>query len=355
MRAEPIALWVVPVGAIGGAARHILDAARVGIPGWRLVTLCPEGELADALRALGRPVVTGELGPEFGVGSSVRTLRRTVHTLRPRIVHTHLAYADIVAALALSAGRLRHDAPRLVSTEHGIAPDDRMYHGSRAKSSVMAAAHRARTSAFDALIAVSSSTREVMLAKWRPRTPISVIYNGVDRPPPSTPTPGLRVVSLARLAPEKGIDRLLDAFALVHREHPEATLVVAGTGPLEADLRARAERVGLGEVVEFPGFVDAAALLATSDVVVQLSVWENCSYTLLDACAAGVGVVATPVGGNPEILPAHCLVDPESTAAVAETILTQALDLSRRPGLGEWPTVAAMTDRLADAYRRVIA
>lgn len=351
---NPIALWVIPVSDLAGVARHTLDAVRVGIPGWRTVVLCPQGPLADTLRDRDQAVITGDFGPASGMRTSLATLRRTIDTIRPRVIHTHLAYADIIAALALGpAGlRRRRGGPRLISTEHGIAPDDSMYHGTPLKSAVMARAHQARTLAFDELIAVCQSTRAVMAAKWHPRSPITVVFNGVDRPlPPPTPSPGLRIVSISRLAPEKGISRLLDAFAVLHSDRPDATLTLAGTGPLDVELRLQAARLGIGSAVEFPGYTAASDLLANHDVLVQLSVWENCSYTILDACTAGLGVVATPVGGNPEILPPLCLAPADDAVGVAALIRSQAAHLGLRPALPElWPTVADMTAGIAAVY-----
>ena len=359
MPVPPLALWVIPVPDLGGVARHALDVAEVGVPGWRVVFFCPPGPLADALRARGAAVLTGRFGPDAGVAASVRSLRRTIRTLRPAVVHSHLAYADIAAALAT-----RGLPVRLVSTEHGIAGDAGVYHGSAARARAMALAHRTRLRAFDALIAVSDATRAAMQAAWRPRRPITVIRNGVDptpalvepvETPQVAPVETLRVASLARLSPEKRIDRLLDAFALVRRERPDARLTVAGTGPLLADLRAHAARLGIDPAVDFPGHVDAGTLLADTDVLVQLSVWENCSYTLLDACVAGVGVVATPVGGNPEILPARCLVPADDAAAVRDAILAQATQPASRPSLPpEWPTRPAMAAGVAAVYDRAL-
>ena len=119
-RPDPLALWVVPVGELGGVARHVLDVARVGVPGFRVWYLVPPGPLAERLRDLGAPVLTGELGPSAGTATSVATVRRTVTALRPAIVHSHLAYADVVVALATAGLPVR-----LVSTEHGIAGDDK--------------------------------------------------------------------------------------------------------------------------------------------------------------------------------------------------------------------------------------
>lgn len=345
------ALWVVPVSGVGGVARHVLDVARAGIPGWRLVVLAPPGPLVDQLRELDVPTLVEDFGPAAGVRSSRASLAHAVSRLRPDVVHTHLAYADIIAA------SIPRGAAALVSTEHGIAADDRVYHGSRARSAVAAGVHRARMERFDALVAVSQATARAMLDKWHPRQPITVIPNGVDRPgATSSPAPGLRVTSLARLAPEKGLPEVLDAFAVVLADHPEARLTMAGDGPMREDLMRRCRVLGIEHAVEFPGFVDSTELLDRNDVLVQLSVWENCSYSLLDAVAEGTGVVATPVGGNPEILPPECLVDRENADAVAASIVDQGLHPDRRPSLpAGWQTCADMTAGIAEVYESALA
>ncbi len=364
---DPLVLWVIPVCELGGVARHVLDVARVGIPGFRVWFLCPPGPLAEALRELQAPVLTGDLGPQAGTATSVRTLRRTVARLRPAIVHSHLAHADVVTAAATVGLPVT-----LVSTEHGIAGDDRVYHGNPVRQRIMAAVHRLRARRFASLIAVAQATAEAMRVKWRVRD-VTVIYNGIDRPAAS-PRPGaasnsplpqsledftappaaLRVSSLARLSPEKGLPDLLTAFAVLHRRHPEATLTIAGEGPLREELIQQAAQLGLSSQVTFPGFVDASGQLARSDVLVQLSVWENCSYALLDALVAGVGVCATAVGGNPEILPPECLVPAGDPEAIATAIAAQA-DPARRPTLrAEWPSVTDMTELIAAEYERVL-
>lgn len=348
----PTALWVVPVSNLAGVARHVLDVARAGVPGWRLVFLAPPGDLPEALRDAGAAVLVEPFGPDHGTRASVASLRHAVRTLRPAVVHSHLSHADIVAAMAVGRGT------RLVTTEHGIARDDLVYHRSATKARVMAAVHAARMRRFDAVIAVSRATADAMADKWRPRQPVVVIPNGVDpgvsrlapvAPRPPRP-PGLRVLSLSRLAPEKRLPALLDGFAALHREHPDARLTIAGTGEEEAALRTYVDRLGLGDVVRLPGFVDPDAAMAEHDVVAMLSVWENCSYALLDAAARGLGVVASDVGGNPEQLPAQCLVDADDPEAVAAALATQGLDPASRPGLDGWPTVAEMCARIGAVY-----
>lgn len=342
--AEPIALWVVPVAELGGVARHVLDVTRQGIEGFRLVVLCPPGPIAKRLQAQGSAVIADSFGPGQGVAASVGTLRHAVRTLRPAIVHSHLAYADLVlAATPLPAGIRR------VSTEHGIAAPDGVYHGGGMAAHTMAALHTARVRRFDRLIAVSHATRQVMIDKWRVGGEITVIPNGVDRPAVVAATAGdhgPRVLSLSRLSPEKRIDQLIKAFALLRSGRPDASLTIAGEGPQSAQLRAQVTSAGMADAVRFVGFVDPAVAMGEADVVAQLSVWENCSYTLLDAAAYGLGIVASDVGGNPEIVRPESLVDADDLVAVAAA-LAGATDLRPDPPR---LTVADMCRRIGAVY-----
>ena len=129
-------------------------------------------------------------------------------------------------------------------------------------------------------------------------------------PEPRAATGAARRVPGPAGAPRSGCPSWSPPSRLVAADHPDARLTLAGTGPLEDDLRSQVTRLGLDDRVSFPGFVDAAALLGRAHVMALLSVWENCSYALLDALAHRVGVVASPVGANPEMVPADCLVDP---------------------------------------------
>ncbi len=344
----PLALWVVPVSNLAGVARHALDVAREGIPGWRLAFLAPPGDLPRELRALGADVIEGSFGPDHGLRASSAVLRDVVSRLRPEVVHSHLSYADIVVGLA--AGLVRGQRPRLVTTEHGIARDDVVYHHSSLKARVMATAHTARLWRLDAAIAVSRATAEAMQDKWHPRREIVVIPNGVDPVERASRAPGLRILSLARLAPEKRTTALIEGFARLVHEHPEATLTLAGTGEQEHVLRRQVDRLGLTRSVSLPGFVDPVSAMAEHDVLAMLSIWENCSYALLDAAIAGMGVVASNVGGNPEIVAPTSLVDATDATAVARALAVQGLDVASRPGLDGWPSVAHMCARISDVY-----
>lgn len=357
MRSRGLALWCSPVAEIGGVARHVLDAIRVGVPGWRIVLVCPEGHLAEQARALGAAVITAPVSPADGMRTAVTALRRALQKVGPDLLHTHLAFADLIGVAAVAGLRSgRGQRIRLVSTEHGIAGAKGYYQSSRAAATVKSVAHRARLHRTDAVIAVSDSTRDQIRAQWGTGAPITVVRNGVDAPGDAPdPQSGLRILSLARLAPEKRIDQVIDAFSLVAAEHPAARLVIAGAGSEEGALRAQVTALGLEAAVQFPGHVGAHDVLVQSDVVVQLSDWENLSYTLLDAVAYGLGVVATDVGGNAEIVPGHCLVEGRATEAVARAIIEQGLHISSRPRATGPASAGAvgMTTEIAAVYSGV--
>jgi glycosyltransferase involved in cell wall biosynthesis len=139
------------------------------------------------------------------------------------------------------------------------------------------------------------------------------------------------------------------AFAELRRSRPHATLTIAGEGPLLAELAGPGRAPGLDDAVDFPASCRPTSCWRTPTLA-QLSWWENCSYSLLDALVAGVGVCASPVGGNPEILPPECLVVPDDAERVAAVIAAQA-EVGRRPSLAStWPTVSEMTRSIGGVY-----
>lgn len=344
-RPVPTALWVVPVSDLGGVARHALDVARVGLPGYRLVVCAPEGPLLDRLRDAGIPVVTLQIEGRV-VPQVVRDLRRTIRRLRPAVVHSHLAKADFLVAAATAGLPVR-----VISTEHHVPADLRLFHAGALRRSTRRIAHHARIRRFDHLIAVSESTARDLRRHWRPTVPVSVVLNGVDRREAQPRPAGLRVLALSRLAPEKNVEDVVRAFAQVHDDHPEASLTVAGAGPSSTRIKAVVDELGLAAAVRFPGFVDADTAMADHDVLVQASFTDNLSYTLLDAVAAGMGVAATDVGGNAEILPPHCLAPVGDVRALAVRIVEQGTRPEQRPTLpSAIPTVDGMARDVVAVY-----
>ena len=358
-------LWVVPVPDFGGVARHVLDVAQTGIPGYRLVVCAPEGKLTERLRELNIPVHAVPFGPSRGFRTSFASLTHVIEQEKPAIVHSHLAYADVIAAAVVNSLKMRRLAnrsltvPTLITTEHGIAGDDAVYHGTSRRSKLMEQVHRVRLWGTNAAIAVSRSTAEQMRRKWGARR-VNIIYNGVDAPrlraavhkhrvPTEPDAP--RILSLSRLSPEKGIDVLIEAFAQLRTVYPKAHLEIAGEGDLADTLAQQVRELHISDAVTFSGFVDPLEAMGRSDMVVQLSLWENCSYTLLDAKAAGLKTVATNVGGNPEILAPNELVDRRQNAfcdSVLEALMRNCE--ASAPSAWTWVTNAEMTAQIAELY-----
>jgi sugar transferase (PEP-CTERM/EpsH1 system associated) len=199
------------------------------------------------------------------------------------------------------------------------------------------------------LLAVSGDLGRELVTAWGvPAERVSVIANGVDldgfaRPGPVEAlreTLGLApehrvIMSVGGLRPVKDYPTLIRAFARVRAVRPEARLVIVGGergGGNQGELEALAVSLGVGPMVLFPGVrQDINDLLALSDVYVNSSVFEGMSNTILEAMAASRPVVATDVGGNPELVRdgiSGYLVPPRDPSALAGRLVDLLADPS---------------------------
>lgn len=186
-------------------------------------------------------------------------------------------------------------------------------------------------------IAVSEANRRVLVHDYGlPAERLVVIPNNVDIDVFAPPTADRRraaraalnlgderaLLTLARLHEQKGLDILLDAAAQVPAG--DWTLLIAGVGPLEDDLKRQAAELGLGDRVRWLGWCDdSVAALAAADLFVLPSRYEGQPIALLEAMAAGVPVLATAVAGTPEALDdgrLGTLAPPEDPAALAHAL-----------------------------------
>ena len=117
---------------------------------------------------------------------------------------------------------------------------------------------------------------------------------------------GRKVLFLSRFVREKGLFELVEAFARISKEYPDARMVMAGDGPVYEELEQTILEVGLSDVVELPGYIrgeDKAVVLNDADIFVLPTYYgEGCPVSMLEAMAAGLAIVSTPVGGIPDIL-----------------------------------------------------
>jgi glycosyltransferase involved in cell wall biosynthesis len=170
---------------------------------------------------------------------------------------------------------------------------------------------------------------------------ISIIPNGVDQHAfePSTPRAARRrIVTVANLRPEKAHDVLMDAAAIVLTTHPDAEFWCVGGGVLADHLPAEAARRGLGGRVRFLGHRDdVPKMLAEADIFVLPSRSEAMPNGVVEAMAAGLPIVATRVGGIPEVIvDGHTglLVPPDDAAALSRALLRLIDDPALATSLG---------------------
>lgn len=116
---------------------------------------------------------------------------------------------------------------------------------------------------------------------------------------------GIRTVTVGRLSPEKGHAGLLEAFAVLAKDHPAARLRLVGSGPEEQALQALSRSLGIVGQVEFVGRLsesEALAEISRSDILVLPSLMEGLPVVLMEAMALGVPVIASQVAGIPELV-----------------------------------------------------
>ncbi|HEY4413611.1 MAG TPA: glycosyltransferase [Gaiellaceae bacterium] len=232
----------------------------------------------------------------------------------PDLVHAHFFLSALPAALL----------PRpLVETEHWTAflPEDPTRLGLPLKLAARIVLRHART-----VMPVSESLAAAMRdAGIRGR--FEVVPNAVDtslfRPGPGGG--GRRVVTVGLLQHQKGIDVLLRAFAQVRERRPDTVLDIVGDGPERSTYEKLRTTLGLDESVVFHGFEpkpEIAARLAESDLFVLASRFDNNPCVLVEAQAAGLPIVASRVGGIPEIVEGNgLLAEPEDVDSLAARIL----------------------------------
>ncbi len=384
--AAPLVLHVVRPAA-GGMREHVLNLLAGMDRGsyHPAVAFPPDPGWEERLRRLGVPAFSLPIAPGLSPArdlEAVRRLRCLIVQLAPALIHCHGAKAALVARLAAAAPlRQQPGAPRAVATPVVYTVHGPSAPGSPARAWLADLAERRLAPATAAFIAVSRPLGERVVRAWRvPPERVHVIPNGIDLGPfhrmPSRArarralglAPGRPAIGMAaRLAPEKGADSFIRAAALIARRHGDIQFAVAGDGPERLRLERQAADLGLGDRIRFLGFqANIPVVLAALDVFVVPSRSEGLPLVLLEAMAAGRAVVATRVGGVPDVVadgrtgllvPPH---DPHALVLAAgllleDEVLRQRLAAAARRHVQRCFTRDLMVERTTAVYRSLLA
>jgi len=351
----------------GGISAHVRALAAQLAADHRVILAGPQEVIQDGPPPAGTSMHRYRVDiadrPQVGDARSlaaIRTLARGAD-----VMHAHGLRAGALAALALSTPALTRTA--LVVTLHN-APV-----GGLGVQTVAGGLLRAIGARADAVLGVSTD-----LVRWAEQHGAPLTERALIPAPPYTPgtalgptarralglAPDHRIVlSMARLAPQKGLGLLADVAGLLADRVPQARWLVAGSGPLLDDL---ADQI-LGEnlpVLLLGRRNDVPDLLASADVLVSTSAWEGQPIGLQEGLAAGVPIVATDVGGTREVTGRAARLVPYPDADAMTTQITQLLTDPDQAGrlrtaaqqrAGELPSAADALRQALGIYARVIA
>ena len=299
----------------------------------------------------------------FGARQTLPRLLVETWGRRPEVLHCHGAYP----AGYVGAGFKRLTGTPVVIRPHGadVLPGEWIDRDPR-----LAARMRRALFAADAVVAQGEFLAERLRVLGVQEDRLRVIHNGVKlseaMPPPPSDEP--LVLAMGSLTPKKGFDVLLQAWHVVRQRVPTARLTIAGDGPERSRLTGLAASLGIAEAVAFPGLVTGEAkraLWALACLFVSSSRREPFANVNLEALAGGKPVVATRVGGNPEMVDHEItglLVEPEDPEGLAKAILCLLEDRRRADAMGRAARQKAgmfswdvMLDRYETLYREVAA
>jgi sugar transferase (PEP-CTERM/EpsH1 system associated) len=297
-KCEPIrVVHVVPNLCTGGMERLVLEMLEHSNPeraSPQVLCIGQRGQYAADAEELGVAVTALHAPIRRNLRLPFKLARFLRHT-RTEVVHTHGPYAQFYGAVAA-----RMAGCPVIHTMHGF-PWPRTW-----RRRLLG---RLSNSLTRSIVAVSHDLSDYALGELQvPAERLHVIHNGIecDRFSLARREAGSRrfdAIMVARLSSEKDFPSLLQAVGLVQQKRPDFRLAIAGDGPLRQEVEDLIEQLRLEQHVELLGNrSDVPSLLTQAEVFVLSTHTEGLSIALLEAMACGKPIVATAVGGNPEVV-----------------------------------------------------
>ena len=351
----------------GSTRESAMTSAEINLLENKLVTA-----KTRSIQVINLPSLVRRISPSKDLKAFV-SLYLCIRRLRPDIVHTHTSKAGILGRLAAWLARV----PIIVHTPHGHV----FYgHFSYSLSRLFLWLERLLSRITHHQIALTPKEGKdyLQLRVSKPGS-ISIIHSGVDlnrfqkgkkqrsrkRGELGIPGNSLVVGFVGWLLPIKGVSFLVEAMAGVVQKHPRSMLVLVGKGEKEQDLRKQADNLPLTNKVIFLGWrPDVEEIIPCFDLVALPSLNEGMGRVLVEAMAAGLPIVASQVGGIPDLVKHNkngLLVPPKDAAALESAISNLLDDEKTRKRMGDAGrkmcrpySVDAMAAQIDDLYERLL-
>lgn len=323
-------LYLITDLSLGGAQKVLTYIIEHLDQNWfRPLVACLYGgdsPIGDDLRKMGIPVYDLKMNKKWRLDSLWR-LYKLLHTKDITIMHSSLFHANMAARLV---GTLAH-TPIIITWRQNI----------NIGSNFRDFTNKLTSSLDDHVVAVSENTRQVELrATGVPQDKVSVVHNCIDvaryeltksldrnkiRAGLDISKDAFLLGAVGRLHHQKGLFFLLDALLKIKNSIEQVELLFIGEGDLKNDLEAHAESIGVSGLTKFTGpRTDIPEILRAFDIFVLPSLWEGLPLALLEAMASGLPVIATDVGGIPEVVidrETGLLIQPSNSQAIADAVL----------------------------------
>lgn len=366
---RPLVLHVIPSLGIGGAERFVIELCdRLPYHGFRtkLLVLFGDGPLRNDVRM--RNLRWSQVAPSVQTNrfTFLRHLERKIFTdveRRPAIVHTHLFGADFWVLMARMfhaperiVGERGVPYPRFISTAHNIDHED---------SVARRLARRVAVRGYERIVSVSDAVRDYAIRDLGVPNKRIMTIDGMNflEVPERASVPfhdPPRLITVARLVPQKGIETTLRALAQVE---PPWQYTIVGGGPLERDLTELAESLGIASRVHFVGAsLDVPTFLQESDAFLFPSRWEGLGSAVIEAASIGLPVLASDIPALASVFPASQRLPIDDPGAWTKAIRALLRDPARAqasaqrlmPGIRSRFHPNAIVAQYAQVYRELL-